>query len=95
MVSVCHAVVLAGGVQGGYTAYQAAFIFFQLPHGVFAVSVMTALLPPMSEQAVARDWDAFRAMVRRSRSFGFMGASCIHPGQVTIVNNEYTPFTWL
>ena len=28
------------------------------------------------------DWDAFRAMVRRSRQFGFMGASCIHPGQV-------------
>jgi citrate lyase subunit beta/citryl-CoA lyase len=29
--------------------------------------------------------------VRRSRDFGFMGAGCIHPGQVTIVNEEYTP----
>jgi putative peptidoglycan lipid II flippase len=57
--------VLAYGVQGGYTAYTTAFIFFQLPHGVFAVSVMTALLPPMSEQAVARDWDAFRASLGR------------------------------
>ena len=37
------------------------------------------------------DWDKFRAMVRRSRDFGFMGAGCIHPGQVTIVNEEYTP----
>lgn len=37
------------------------------------------------------DWDKFRAMVRRSRDFGFMGASCIHPGQVAIVNEEYTP----
>jgi citrate lyase subunit beta / citryl-CoA lyase len=37
------------------------------------------------------DWPAFRAMVRRSRKFGFMGASCIHPGQVPIVNEEYTP----
>jgi citrate lyase subunit beta/citryl-CoA lyase len=37
------------------------------------------------------DWDAFRAMVRRSRKFGFMGASCIHPGQVPIVNEEYGP----
>ncbi|MBS0335817.1 MAG: CoA ester lyase [Proteobacteria bacterium] len=37
------------------------------------------------------DWDAFRAMVRRSRLFGFMGAGCIHPGQVPIVNEEYTP----
>ncbi len=34
---------------------------------------------------------AFRAMVRRSRQFGFMGAGCIHPGQVPIVNEEYTP----
>jgi putative peptidoglycan lipid II flippase len=57
--------VLAYGVQGGYTAYSTAFIFFQLPHGVFAVSVMTALLPPLSEHAVARDWDAFRSTLAR------------------------------
>ena len=37
------------------------------------------------------DWDKFRAMVRRSRRLGFDGASCIHPGQVKIVNEEYTP----
>lgn len=37
------------------------------------------------------DWAAFRAMVRRSRDFGFKGAGCIHPGQVAIVNEEYTP----
>ncbi len=37
------------------------------------------------------DWGAFRTMVRRSRQFGFMGAGCIHPGQVAIVNEEYTP----
>ena len=37
------------------------------------------------------DWDAFRAMVRRSRQYGFMAASCIHPGQVPIVNEEYRP----
>jgi citrate lyase subunit beta/citryl-CoA lyase len=37
------------------------------------------------------DWERFRAMVRRSRRLGFDGASCIHPGQVTIVNEEYSP----
>jgi citrate lyase subunit beta/citryl-CoA lyase len=37
------------------------------------------------------DWDKFRAMVRRARRFGFDGAACIHPGQVKIVNEEYTP----
>ena len=39
------------------------------------------------------DWPAFRAMVRRSRRFGFRGAGCIHRGQVPIVNEEYTPDT--
>ena len=37
------------------------------------------------------DWEAFARMVRRSRQFGFMGAGCIHPGQVPIVNREYSP----
>jgi citrate lyase subunit beta/citryl-CoA lyase len=37
------------------------------------------------------DWEKFRVMVRRSRRFGFDGAGCIHPGQVKIVNEEYTP----
>ena len=37
------------------------------------------------------DWENFRVMVRRSRNLGFAGASCIHPGQVKIVNEEYTP----
>ena len=39
------------------------------------------------------DWEAFGRMVRRSRQFGFMGAGCIHPGQVPIVNREYSPST--
>ena len=37
------------------------------------------------------DWERFRQMVRRSRRFGFDGAGCIQPGQVTVVNEEYTP----
>ena len=37
------------------------------------------------------DLDAFAQMVQRSRRFGFMGAGCIHPGQVPIVNQYYSP----
>src|SRR5262249_38763561 len=37
------------------------------------------------------DLDAFRRMVKRSRQFGFLGATCIHPAQVAIVNEEYSP----
>jgi putative peptidoglycan lipid II flippase len=54
-------IVLAGEVTGGYTAYQAAFIFFQLPHAIFAVSIMTALLPSLSEQWVDGDVGRFRS----------------------------------
>ena len=35
------------------------------------------------------DTEAFRAMVRRSRRFGFEAATCVHPAQVAIVNEEY------
>jgi putative peptidoglycan lipid II flippase len=53
-------IVLAGGPQGGFTAYQAAFIFFQLPHAIFSVSIMTALLPSLSEDWVRGDRSDFR-----------------------------------
>ncbi|HEX2234993.1 MAG TPA: murein biosynthesis integral membrane protein MurJ [Actinomycetota bacterium] len=52
---------LANGQTGGYAAYVAAFTFFMLPHGLFAVSVITALLPGMSELALDRQWDTFRS----------------------------------
>jgi putative peptidoglycan lipid II flippase len=58
-------IVLAGGVQGGYTAYQAAFIFFQLPHAIFAVSIITALLPSLSELWGRGDRDGFRSTLAR------------------------------
>lgn len=51
---------LANGERGAYSAYVNAFTFFMLPHGLFAVSVITALLPEMSRQAVHARWDEFR-----------------------------------
>ncbi len=57
------ALVLANGVQGGPTAMFTAFAFFQLPYGIAAVSIMTALVPRMSTQAVEGDDDGFRASV--------------------------------
>jgi putative peptidoglycan lipid II flippase len=56
-------IVFAAGVQGGYTAYAAAFIFFQLPHAIFAVSIMTALLPSLSGHWARGDVAAFRAQL--------------------------------
>jgi putative peptidoglycan lipid II flippase len=58
-------IVLAGPVDGGYTAYLAAFIFFQLPHAIFSVSIMTALLPSLSEDWQKRDRADFRQTLAR------------------------------
>jgi putative peptidoglycan lipid II flippase len=43
-------IVLNRRVQGGITAYAAAFIVVSLPHAIFVVSIFTALLPGMSAQ---------------------------------------------
>ena len=37
------------------------------------------------------DLGAFRQTIRRSRRFGFIGASVIHPSQVPILNEEFRP----
>ena len=38
-----------------------------------------------------QDLDAVRDTIRRSRRFGFEGASCIHPSVVPILNEEMAP----
>ena len=62
-LSFSLALVLANGVEGGVTAMFIAFAFFNLPYGIAAVSIMTALVPRMSSQAVEGDEDGFRASV--------------------------------
>ena len=37
------------------------------------------------------DLDGFRTVVRHSAKFGFEGASCIHPANVPILNEEFSP----
>jgi putative peptidoglycan lipid II flippase len=51
---------LANEQEGGYSAYVWAFTFFMLPHGLVAVSILTALLPSMSEHAVNQRWNELR-----------------------------------
>lgn len=38
-----------------------------------------------------RDEAAFRAMLRRSRQFGYAGGTSIHPSQIAALNDEYGP----
>jgi putative peptidoglycan lipid II flippase len=52
--------LLANGKTGGVFAYLAAYAFFQLPHGLFAVSLMTAIAPELASAAARGDLEAMR-----------------------------------
>jgi citrate lyase subunit beta/citryl-CoA lyase len=47
--------------------------------------------PMQSVWTDVRDLDGLRASCATGRALGFFGRNCIHPGQVGIVNEEFTP----
>ena len=51
---------LANQGEGQASAYVYAFVFFQLPHGLFAVSIMTTFVPDLSSAANREDWPSFQ-----------------------------------
>jgi putative peptidoglycan lipid II flippase len=57
--------VLANGTDGGPFIYVSAYAFFQLPHGLFAVSLMTTFTPEMARAAARRDRRGLRAQLSR------------------------------
>lgn len=68
-IALLFILTLARGQEAGtVSAYQYAFIFFQLPHGLIAVSLMTAVLPELAEAAVDRDDRAYIARFREGLS---------------------------
>jgi putative peptidoglycan lipid II flippase len=58
--------VLANGVDGGAFAYLSAYAFFQLPHGLFAVSIMTAVEPELAAAGGRGDMAALRHRFARA-----------------------------
>ncbi len=52
--------ILALRGEGQLSAYQAAFIFFQLPHGLLAVTLITTFAPELAEAATRGDHDTYR-----------------------------------
>jgi len=62
----------SAGVNG-YSAYSIAWQFFQLPYAIIGISVITALLPRMSEHASARRY----SLVRDDFSIGVRLASVL------------------
>lgn len=53
----------AGGV--GPATLRYAWVFYQLPYGVFAVSIATAFAPELAHAADAGDWEEFKTYYSR------------------------------
>ncbi len=60
------ALYLANGLQGGPTAYFVAFAFFQLPIGLVAISVVTAVVPSIAGFWVEGRKEAISARLERA-----------------------------
>lgn len=56
---------LAEPGSGGQDAYTKAFIFFQLPHGLLAMSIATTFAPELARRVSARDRIGFVATMTR------------------------------
>ena len=65
-VALWVVLVLANGVNGGAFAYLSAYAFFQLPHGLFSVSIMTAVGPELAAAGARDDMAALRHRFARA-----------------------------
>ncbi|MFO7590278.1 MAG: murein biosynthesis integral membrane protein MurJ [Acidimicrobiia bacterium] len=65
-VALWVVLVLANGERGGAFAYLSAYAFFQLPYGLFSVSVMTAVAPDLAAAGSRGDAPALRHRFARS-----------------------------
>ena len=59
-IALLVVLLLANRTAGGVASYTVAFVFFQLPHALVAVSLMSALVPEMSSAARREDMPAYK-----------------------------------
>jgi putative peptidoglycan lipid II flippase len=59
-VALTITLALAARTSGGASVYTYAFVFFQLPYGLFAVSIMTTFTPDLASAANQDDLPRFR-----------------------------------
>nr|WP_232523166.1 CoA ester lyase [Nocardioides sp. MAH-18] len=68
-------------------------LLYSRSHVVFA-SAASGIKPPIAPVSTNfRDLDAFRASTVELARLGFVGRACIHPAQVAIANEVFTPST--
>lgn len=56
---------LALSHESWLSVYQTAFIFFLLPHGLFAVSIMSTFAPDLARSAARFDWVAHKQKIHQ------------------------------
>lgn len=82
-VALLFVLSLANGHGAGtVTAYQNAFVYFQLPHGLVAVSVMTAFLPELADAFSSDDPSRFSSTFR---SGGRLMATFVIPSAFALI----------
>jgi putative peptidoglycan lipid II flippase len=64
-IAFLFVLVLASPRDGAVAAYTYAYIFFQLPHGLFAVSLMTTITPELARAANDGDLPRMRRQFER------------------------------
>ena len=73
-------------------APEAEGLFYPKQQSVIAARAAGVLpLGFVGSIADIEDMDAFRATIKRSRKLGFACASCVHPRQIPILNEEFAP----
>jgi putative peptidoglycan lipid II flippase len=66
MIGISFRNILATNtLPDGSAALQYAWMWYQLPYGVLAVSYLTAVFPELSHTADGKDWDAFKSYFSR------------------------------
>ena len=64
-IALFFVTVLANGTSGGPFIYVSAYAFFQLPHGLLAVSLSTTFAPELARVAARGDLTALRGQLSR------------------------------
>jgi len=65
-----------------------------LPNQEIVYAARTAGIVPLGTFGTVADFqdlDAYRESARKARRYGFEGSSCIHPGVVPVLNEEFAP----
>jgi putative peptidoglycan lipid II flippase len=64
-VALAVVTALAQRTVGGLSSYTTMFMFFQLPHGLLAVTVMTTFTPELAAADTTEDYRRFRITLRQ------------------------------